>query len=155
MPQSSHNHFPPKRKVEDGVVEGAVDGAGDMEMSRKWDERVEERVIMAKKARGQSRTGSTTPISNLLLSRSPFFPRLLYNPISDLPNGMSAMHEGILGVDRGEAVSVGFTLPDKDRLIVAVSAELVTTRNRVGVFEPGWCEERRGGGCGVGVLAAG
>jgi hypothetical protein len=52
MPQSSHNHFPPKRKGEDGVVEGAVGGARDMEMSRKWDERVEERVIMAKKVRG-------------------------------------------------------------------------------------------------------
>jgi hypothetical protein len=55
MPQSSHNHFRPKRKGEDSVVDGGVDGAGDMEMSRKWDEREEERVIMAKKAKVQVR----------------------------------------------------------------------------------------------------
>jgi hypothetical protein len=57
MPQSSHNHFRPKRKVEDSVIEGGVDGAvddaRDMEMSRKWDEREEERVMMAKKVKVQ------------------------------------------------------------------------------------------------------
>jgi len=56
IPRISHSHSPSKRKVEDGVVEGGVDGTGDMEKScngYEEDESVDGRVGVAKKVKVQ------------------------------------------------------------------------------------------------------